>query len=193
MTPAFETGTPRTGADLGNALGALLASGSAYLVSLSDARFFAPQGEAWSPARHVRHLRGSMAPLVLALRLPHWAITLRFGRPKRPSRDFDAMREFYRDHLARGAQAGRFTPAPEEPTGDPAARRAEIMREWSATTVDLQRALAEWDEAALDRHQLPHPVMGLLTVREMLCFTVYHTAHHLRRIAERAGSDGAGL
>jgi hypothetical protein len=28
--------------------------------------------------------------------------------------------------------------------------------------------------------------MGRLTVRGMLAFTVYHTAHHLRRVAERA-------
>jgi hypothetical protein len=190
MTPAFETGTPVTGADLGNALGALLASGTAYLVTLSDATFYAPQGSAWSPATHVRHLQGSSAPLVTALRLPRWALTLRFGKPPHPSRSFAEVRESYREKLASGAQAGRYAPTPEGEPGNATARRVEIMREWTTSTVDLQNALQRWDERALDLHQLPHPIMGMLTVREMLCFTVYHTAHHLRRIAERAGTDG---
>ena len=190
MTPAFETGTPVTGADLGNALGALLASGTAYLITLPDATFFAPQGAAWSPAMHVRHLQGSIAPLVVALRLPRWLLTLRFGRQQHPSRSFTEIRELYRQQLAAGAQAGRFTPRHETVPVESAVRRAEIMRAWTTTTVELQGVLQRWREGGLDHQRLPHPVLGTLTVREMLSFTVYHTAHHLRRIAERAGSDG---
>jgi hypothetical protein len=48
--------------------------------------------------------------------------------------------------------------------------------------------MTRWPERALDRHLLPHPLMGLLTIREMLAFTVYHTAHHLRRVADRAAA-----
>ncbi len=190
MIPAFETGTPVTGADVDHALGALLASGTAYLSTLSDSVFFAPQGAAWSPERHVRHLQGSTEPLVLALKLPRWMVGLRFGHHHGPSRSFADIRAVYLGHLAQGADAGRFTPDAEAPPGDPAARRAEIMAAWAAATVGLQNALQRWPEESLDRHRLPHPILGLLTVREMLSFTVYHTAHHLRRIAERASGDG---
>ncbi|MEO8139615.1 MAG: DinB family protein [Gemmatimonadota bacterium] len=193
MTPAFETGTPLTGTDLGNALGALLASGTAYLATLPDTTFFAAQGSAWSPAEHVRHLRKATTPLVTALRLPRWVLRLRFGRHHRGSRSFAEVREVYRAQLAQGAGAGRFTPSTEPPSGNPAARRAEIMTAWTAATVDLQNALRGWPEAALDRLRLPHPILGPLTVREMLAFTVYHTEHHLRRIAERAGDGQPGL
>ncbi len=186
MTPAFETGTPVTGTDLGNALGALVASGTAYLATLPDPQFFAPQGAAWPPADHIRHLQGSSTPLALALKLPRWMLRLRFGTHHGPSRSFVDIREAYRGHLARGAQAGRYTPSTEAAPGDPAARRNEIMTGWAAATVELQNALRRWPEPALDHEQLPHPILGMLTVREMLSFTVYHTAHHLRRIAERA-------
>lgn len=37
----------------------------------------------------------------------------------------------------------------------------------------------EWDEAALDRIRLPHPLLGKLAVRETLLFTLYHDRHHL--------------
>ncbi|HEY7682210.1 MAG TPA: DinB family protein [Gemmatimonadales bacterium] len=187
MTQVFDTGTPASGADLRHALGALLATGTAYLAGLPDSVFFAPQGSAWPPADHVRHLHRSATPVALALTLPRWLLAIRFGRGAGQSRSFAEMREVYRAALARGAKAGRFAPAPEGVPADPAARRNEIMNDWARATVGLQNAVARWPEKALDRQPLPHPVLGPLTVREMLAFTVYHTAHHLGRVAERAG------
>jgi hypothetical protein len=46
-------------------------------------------------------------------------------------------------------------------------------------------ALQGWSEQALDRLRLPHPGLGLLTVREMLLFTLYHNAHHVFGVAQR--------
>ena len=37
----------------------------------------------------------------------------------------------------------------------------------------------------LDRYRLPHPLIGKLTLRELLLWTLYHNAHHVQRIAER--------
>ena len=187
MPPAFETGQPHTGTELQQALGSLLAAGTAYLVTLPDDRFFAPQGTAWSPAEHVRHLTKSATPLTLGLRLPRWLLTLRFGRGGGTSRAIGRLRADYEAALAAGGQAGRFTPSREAAPGDPVARRREIMTDWARATVELQQAAAAWPEAALDRHQLPHPLLGPLTAREMLAFTAIHTAPHLRRVAERAG------
>lgn len=185
MIPAFETGAPATGLELSHTLGALNASGTAYLATLSDAAFFAPQGTAWSPGEHIRHLEQSTAPLVLALRLPRWLLGLRFGRSTRPSRSFAEIRDLYLKKLREGAQAGRYAPAPEERSADAGTRRQAIMTGWVSSVVGLQNALARWPEDALDHHLLPHPILGPLTVREMLAFTVYHTTHHLRRVAER--------
>ncbi len=187
MTPAFETGTPVTGADHSHALGTLLASGSAYLASLPNSVFFSRQGNAWSPAGHIRHLHKAGAPLARALKLPRWMIALRFGTWDGVSRSFAEVRDAYRATLDRGGHAGRFAPEPELSSAEPLARRLEIMNAWAAVTVDLQGGIAKWPERPLDRLRLPHPLLGLLTVREMLAFSVYHTAHHLRRVAERAG------
>ena len=188
MPPAFETGTPHTGTELSQALGALLAAGTAYFATLDDATFFAPQGAAWSPAVHVRHLEKSAAPLVLGLRLPRWLLALRFGKGPGTSRSFATVRETYLAALQAGGQAGRFTPSTEGVPANPAERRREILSGWARVTIDLQAAIAQWPDPSLDRQLLPHPLLGPLTVREMLSFTVYHTAHHLRRVAERARS-----
>jgi hypothetical protein len=37
----------------------------------------------------------------------------------------------------------------------------------------------QWSEAELDRYTLPHPLLGDLTMREMLCFTLYHNQRHI--------------
>ncbi len=43
---------------------------------------------------------------------------------------------------------------------------------------DLISACEQWDETALDQYQVPHPVIGNLTVREMLFFTIHHNLRH---------------
>lgn len=183
---SFETGEPHAVAELSQALTTLVSQGAAFLAPMPDAAFFALQGKAWSPAEHIRHLRKSSAPLVMALKIPPFLLRLRFGGHAGPSRRFAEIRDRYRGELTAGATAGRFTPRPESAPANPADRRREIMNSWIAVTVDLTGAMAGWSEAAVDRHQLPHPILGTVTVREMLAFTVYHTAHHLCRIEERA-------
>jgi hypothetical protein len=183
----FDPGVPFTGSELLDGLRRMVREGDEFLGTLSDDAFFRRQGTKWSPAEHVRHLRKGSAPLVLAFRLPAWVLQLRFGRHRDASRRYDALRTTYLGLLAAGGQAGRFAPTPEPAPVEPPARRAEIMAGWHGTTVALCLRAARWREASLDRTQLPHPLLGQLSAREMLEFTVYHTTHHLRLVAERAG------
>jgi hypothetical protein len=183
---SFETGDPQSLTELSQTLSRLVTEGTAYLAVMPDLSFFAQQGPAWSPADHVRHLQMSSAPLVLGLKLPQFMLRLRFGSHSGPSRSFPELRNLYLAALTAGAKAGKYTPESERPGSSPTDRRHQIMNAWTGVTVELTNAMAEWKDSELDRHQLPHPILGTLTVREMLFFTVYHTAHHLRRIRERA-------
>jgi hypothetical protein len=189
MSAAFETGEPHTGTQLKQALSRVVAEGTAYLATLTDGQFFEPQGKAWSPSEHVRHLRKSSAPVAMALKLPRLLLRIRFGLRSGPSRSFPQVQQTYLGKLAEGADAGSYAPRRDAPPSNPADRRREIMNAWAAVTVDLTNAMAGWNEPDTDRYQLPHPILGLLSVREMLIFTVYHTAHHLRRVQERARGE----
>jgi hypothetical protein len=51
--------------------------------------------------------------------------------------------------------------------------------------VSLENASEPWREEDLDRYRLPHPVLGLVTVREMLMFTLFHFDHHRENVARR--------
>lgn len=182
----FDPGEPRTLPELTGTLTRLVTTGVSFLALMSDAAFFAPQGQAWSPAEHVRHLRKSSAPLVTAFKLPRFMLRLRFGSRRAPSRSFAEVRTVYLAKIKEGFQAGSYAPSAEAPPSNPTDRRNEIVNAWTGVTVELTNAIGSWSEPELDRHQLPHPAIGNLSVREMLAFTVYHTAHHLMRIEERA-------
>lgn len=158
---------------------------AATLEELPLEEFFAPQGTFWSPAEHLRHLIKSVRPLARALRIPKALLLLRFGPSLQGSRPPEVVRDRYLELLAAGGKAGPFGPSSRVPDLSPEDWRREIFKSWRKVMAALHEATASWGEVALDRLRLPHPLIGKLTVREMLLWTHYHNHHHLSRIQER--------
>jgi hypothetical protein len=156
----------------------------AYWSAFDTGTFFRSIGSSWSPAETVRHLSKSTRPVVQALRTNTILLRLRFGKPRRSSMTYDELVARYRQALDEGGQAGRFAPSPHS-ENDPEAWRASILRDFVGTNVDLRTTIARWSDSKLDRVQLPHPLLGQLTVREMLFFTLYHQRHHLAVVERR--------
>jgi hypothetical protein len=181
----FAPPEPQSGADILGALRQLHSEADAYLRTLPASKFVEPQGEKWSPADHVRHLRKSISPLVPALAMPRFVILGMFGWSRRGSHSYRALREIYLRALDDGGQAGRFAPSPRPLPADAEHYRDEVLAEWQRTSDELLVEIARWPEASLDRCRLPHPLLGKLSVREMLFFTLYHNSHHLNLIASR--------
>lgn len=183
----FEVEAPRSKDEIGTALAVLSHELERYLEGFSNEEFYAPQGEHWSPAEHVRHLTKSVRAVARGMRQPRLLLRLMFGLADDHSRGFSELLEVYRQKLADGATAGRFTPSPNKRGRD------AIMEHWHIASKQLNLALASWSEEELGVYRLPHPLLGKLTVREMLLFTVFHNAHHAGRIRERAGDRTADL
>ena len=160
-----------------------------FWKGFSTDAFFRPLGEAWSPADNVRHLTKSIGAVGRGLRFPRLALRLRFGAAKRPSRTYEQVREAYHGVLAAGGKAGRFTPEARELPSDLEGRRREIMEARESAADEFLRAAERWSEDALDRLQMPHPLLGKLTVREMLYFTLYHNLHHLHNVERRMAAS----
>lgn len=165
--------------------------GTAFWSSFATPEFFAPIGEAWSPADNVRHLLKSNRPVAKAFEAPRPALFFRFGFTRRPSRSYADLRETYLAALAGGVTAGRFAPTPEPPPADPEAARRELMEKRDMVSARLLAALTRWSEWSLDHLVMPHPALGKLTAREMLFFTVYHNCHHVQNVARRKGMPAA--
>ena len=157
----------------------------AYWSAFPAPEFFARIGEAWSPADNVRHLAKSIRPVTKALRMPRLVLRIMFGAPKRASMTYDALRDFYRSKLTGGNDAGRFAPSPRVLT-DP----AEVLGQYEQASRELRAAIERWPDKALDRYRMPHPLMGKITVREMLFFTLYHQLHHIDVVKRRKTQGG---
>jgi len=50
----------------------------------------------------------------------------------------------------------------------------------------LCKQLLDYSEQDLDELILPHPLLGKLTLREMMYFTMYHVLHHHKSIEENS-------
>lgn len=143
----------------------------------------------WSPADNVHHLMISTAPVTRALRIPRLMLRACFGVTRTPSRSWEALQSAYRDGLAAGATAGRYAPPRKAVPVEPAADQGRLVLQCEGTVLRLEKAIEPWREQDLDRYRLPHPVLGRVTVREMLMFTLFHFDHHRENVARRLAAS----
>ncbi len=150
------------------------------LMGMSDEVFVQPTAPGkWTPGQHLDHLCRSVFPVLLAMRLPGWLRRSVFGKANRPSRSYDELLSRYHQRLAQGGRAS----GPYVPGAIPLQRREGLLRRLAKLARQLDRATARLDEATLDREILPHPLLGKLTLREMLYFTAFHADHHERLLS----------
>jgi hypothetical protein len=166
-------------------LRALHGQSRTFWDSFSTPEFFSPFGDAWSPADNVRHLLKSNRPVASALAMPKALLAIRFGAGLRPSVSYSELRARYLSALASGVKAGRFAPAPLNPSEQSEEHRRSLMTTLDTVSKNLTSAVSRWREWQLDRLRLRHPALGNLTVREMLFFTLYHNLHHVENVARK--------
>jgi hypothetical protein len=60
--------------------------------------------------------------------------------------------------------------------------RAALLEKLEKRTAALARKVQKMTDNQLDTLLLPHPLLGKLTFREMLYFTIYHVQHHQKSL-----------
>lgn len=149
-----------------------------WFNAIPVANFFQREGDVWSASDNVDHLIRSVKPVAKAMGLPRLALETMFGHPANPSKTYEEICSMYRDAIAKGGQAsGSFLPDPIVPENMEQAK-AGLLNQFNQAVDKLLAKLETWEEDALDKTQLPHPLIGKLTVREMLYFTTYHILRH---------------
>jgi DinB family protein len=150
-----------------------------WFIKIPVEDFFARLGDVWSSSDNVDHLIKSTKPIAKAMRLPKVALQGMFGKAENSSRPYEEICQIYRAEIAKGAQAsGRYLPNQENPTEQAEAKKKELLDQWAKVSKELIAIADEWDENELDQYQLPHPILGKLTIREMLFFTIHHNLRH---------------
>jgi hypothetical protein len=143
-----------------------------------EEQFFTRHAETWSASDNVDHLIKAIKPIIKALKLPKVALQTLFGKPVNQSRTYEEICTIYSDEIAKGARAGgSFLPLQEDPD-NAEEKKAELLQHLSLELDKLVAAIEKWQETELDEVQLPHPIIGKITVREMLFFTIHHNLRH---------------
>jgi len=152
-----------------------------FFADIDKEKFLAAPAGVWSPAENLVHLIKSCAPVIMALNVPRTALRIRFGWVRHELRTLAQVRHTYvHEALANGGKAGGpFLPEVLEPL---AGAQARILGKWQEKGTEMQAALGKWSDKALDHYLLPHPLLGKMTVREILFFTLYHNLHHVNDV-----------
>ena len=132
----------------------------------------------WSAAQQLDHLIRSVRPVVLGLSLPSFLLRLIFGRAKHTPREYDTLVRTYQDALAKGGKSPKAYEPKVPGEGFQSFGSERLMQMITA----LDRLLDALSESDLDILQAPHPLLGKLTLRELMYFTIYHAEHHRRNV-----------
>lgn len=150
-----------------------------WIQAHDDAKFEqGPEGK-WDTSQHLDHLMGTATRVTMGLNLPKPMIIERFGPSNRQSEDYDTIVAHYREKLT-------AIPPNVVPTGNkhPRTEKISLLSQFEAQSNEVSKAIDAWTEQELDDHLLPHPLLGNLTVRELLLWMTYHNHHHLNNLKE---------
>jgi len=148
------------------------------LEQLSDEAFLFVKDGKWSAGQQLDHIIKSISPVIMVFGLPKFIPRLLYGHPNRASRSYEQVVVDYQLLLDNGAKAtGKYVPR-EVPL---AFRQRRIEKLIKATEL-LAKNMNAYSEEQLDQYQVPHPLLGKMTIRELLYFTIYHVQVHNKSV-----------
>lgn len=149
---------------------------------LSEKDFIQKPGNKWTAGQQLEHIIKSVKPVDMAFGLPTFVLKMKFGLANRSSKSYDGLVTKYLNVLKANKDyvlPDRFAPEVLSYTS-----KTKKLQKLSKLVGKLSTRLSRFTEDDLDNYILPHPVMGQLTLREMLYFTIYHVQHHNKQILE---------
>jgi hypothetical protein len=152
------------------------------LISVSsavdDTVYNVSKNNKWTPAENIAHLVNATKMTSLVFVLPKFIPVLLYGKPARTSHGFSKIVNNYQKKLEGGAVASGLY-VPKKTNYQKAELNEKLKREGDKLVAALDK---KWQDEQLDHYQISHPILGLLTVRELAYFTIYHNGHHLETI-----------
>lgn len=153
-----------------------------HINSLTQEEFEFNEPQKWSAGQELDHIVKSILPVSKMLNKKSF-IESKFGISDRKSWSYEKVIEKYHIELQNGAQAtGQFIP--DEISWDQKNNQIDKLRE---ILNDVSDNLEGYTEDELNNLILPHPLLGKLTIREMLFFIIYHVEHHLNNSVKNVG------
>jgi hypothetical protein len=153
-----------------------------YIAPLAKEQFEATPDGKWSAGQNLDHLIRAIKPLQPAYGLPKIVLRIMFGKTNRPSKTYDELVAKYKAKLAAGGRAS----GPFIPPFIGFEKKDELIKKYDEQKQKLIAKVEKQSEKDLDVYILPHPLLGKVTLREMLYFTIHHNEHHLELLKNRS-------
>ncbi len=131
----------------------------------------------WTPLQQLSHIEKSVSPVKLAFAMPKFVLSAMFGKADGQSISYEQLQLNYKAKLdAGGKSTTRFLP-------DTTCDRHKLLAILNNHVQVLCQKMERFSENELDTYRLPHPLLGKITLREMLYFTIHHVQHHQAQIS----------
>ncbi len=151
-------------------------------LQMEDQLFFY-KSEQWSVAENLEHLSLSLHRSWLGLLMPRFILKWKFGKPTRASLTYEELVEVYYNKLDSGYEPDkRYEPVVKQ---EKDTKEKLITRFEHASKKYLDQIRYYWEDETIDAYQLPHPILGMITVRELIYFNLFHNTHHYKTIRSR--------
>jgi hypothetical protein len=153
-----------------------------FVAPMDKEKFETTPGGKWSVGQNLDHLIRAIRPLQLAYSLPKFILKMMFGKANRPSKSYEELVQKYKTKLAEGGRAS----GPFIPPVIVFEQKDSLIKKYDQQKLKLISKIEKQSEEDLDKYILPHPLLGKLTLREMLFFTIHHNEHHLELLKARS-------
>ena len=153
-----------------------------WLKKQPDENWEQGPAEKWTSGQHILHLVNSLQLLNNALSYPKFILKYKFGTCNRATRSYDAVAKNYQKKLSENKDKARvFNQKLKTPTLQ---EKTRLLTRLQIQQKKLQYKTKKISDKNLDTLLIPHPLMGKMTIREIIMWTAHHTAHHTNTLIE---------
>jgi len=147
-----------------------------YVNSLSESDFMFSMNNKWTAGQQIKHISLCLLPIDQALTSKDF-LEKKFGKVDRPSLEYESVLSNYKSALESGGKA----PEKFVPEKNSFLDKQELIKELKNLLHSITNKLENYAEIELDSFVLPHPLLGMMTLREFFYLMSFHGTHHLEQ------------
>lgn len=125
----------------------------------------------------------SSKPLMKAISMPSWILSYKFGKNNRENRSYQDVINRYHEKLSQNTNI--ISPFSKNMKEVQIIEIQELLNTFSQLNDKIIKKTKKLKKHKLDINLLPHPLMGRMTLREILMWNAYHTEHHYVILKEK--------
>lgn len=149
--------------------------------NLNEENFEANYNNKWSGGQDLVHLIKVLGIVNIGFTLPKILLNLLYGRNKKETRGFHELQTLYKSALEGGAKSPTiYIPKPVLFKD-----KISLINKHVVLNQAFIKKIEAHSDKALDNYRLPHPILGKVSLRELIIFTSLHTTHHLELLKQK--------